>query len=186
MKSIGNFLLEFIQSVVMALSIFVIFYLFIGQPNEVKGSSMEPNFADGEYILTDKVTYYFRKPKPGDVVVFRAPVSEPCSADECEYIKRVIAGPGDKMMVKDKKIYVNGIKVDENFLPNDIETNPGSWAEEGIEKIIPDDYYLCFGDNRSHSRDGRDFGPIERKVIVGRALLKYWPPKSIGLIPAIR
>lgn len=186
MKSIGNFFLEFIQSVVMALSIFVIFYLFIGQPNEVKGSSMVPNFTDGEYILTDKVTYYFRKPENGDVVIFKAPASEACSVDECEYIKRIIAKPGDKVMVKNKKVFVNGIELNEKYLPVDFETNPGSWAEEGVEKIIPDDYYLCLGDNRSHSRDGREFGPVERKAIVGKALLKYWPPKSIGLIPAIR
>ena len=111
--ALGNFLLEFIQSIVLALSMFVVVYLFVAQPNEVKGSSMYPNFKDKQYLLTEKLSYQFGDPKRGDVVIFKAPVSEPCSADGCEYIKRVIGLPGDTVMVKDEKVYLNGELLDE-------------------------------------------------------------------------
>lgn len=184
--SIGNFILEFVQSIVLALSVFVLLYLFVAQPNEVKGNSMLPNFVNSEYLLTDKLTYQFSDPKRGDVVVFKAPPSEPCAEDECEYIKRVIGIPGDRVMVKDTKVYLNGQLLDQTFLPSDFVTDGGSYAKEGIEKIVPANEYLCFGDNRSHSRDGREFGPIKKESIVGRAFVKYWPIKAIGLIPTVR
>ncbi len=184
--SIGNFILEFVQSIVLALSVFVLLYLFVAQPNQVKGSSMVPNFTDGEYLLTDKVSYEIGKPQRGDVVVFKAPPSEPCSADECEYIKRVIGLPGDRVMVKNDKVYLNGAELNQSWLPADFITVPGAYAQEGVEVIVPPDQYLCFGDNRSYSRDGREFGPIKRNSIVGRAFFKYWPISSVGLIPTVR
>lgn len=184
--SIGGFILEFVQSIVLALSVFIIIYLFVAQPNEVKGSSMYPNFVDKEMLLTDKLTYQFSNPQRGDVVVFKAPPSEPCSEDECEYIKRIMGIPGDRVMVKGGKVYLNGKLLDQFFLPSDYFTAPGAFSQEGIEKEVPEGYYLCFGDNRSHSRDGREFGPIKKESIIGRSFFKYWPPKSIGLVPKVR
>lgn len=181
--TIGGFILEFVQSIVLALSVFVLLYLFVAQPNEVKGSSMMPNFVDGEFLLTDKLSYQFGTPQRGDVVVFKAPPSEPCAADECEYIKRVIGVPGDRVMVKGGRVYLNGEMLSQTFLRSDVITDPGEYAQEGVEKIVPDGYYLCFGDNRSHSRDGREFGVIEKKAIVGKAFFRYWPPSAVGLIP---
>jgi len=183
--SIGSFLLEFIQSIVLALSVFVLLYLFVAQPNEVKGSSMYPNFLDKEFLLTDKLSYQFGNPKRGDVVVFKAPASEPCAADECEYIKRVIGTPGDKVMVKQGDIYLNGNLLDQDFLPEKVYSSPGEYMKEGIEVIIPEGQYLCLGDNRPNSRDSREFGTIERKLIVGKAFFKYWPIGSIGLVPKV-
>ncbi len=184
--SIGNFILEFVQSIVLALSVFVLLYLFVAQPNEVKGNSMLPNFVNGEYLLTDKLSYQLGQPKRGDVVVFKAPPSEPCAEDECEYIKRVIGVPGDRVMVKEGSVYLNGELLDQKFLPSDFVTDPGMFSEEGLEREVPQGQYLCFGDNRSHSRDGREFGPIKKESIVGKAFFKYWPLKSIGLVPTVR
>lgn len=183
--SVGNFILEFVQSIVLALSVFVLLYLFVAQPNEVKGNSMLPNFVSGEYLLTDKLTYQFGSPKRGDVVVFKAPPSEPCSADECEYIKRIVGIPGDRVMVKDGSVYLNGLLLDQFFLPSDFVTEPGSFSEEGLEREVPAGQYLCFGDNRSHSRDGREFGPIKKESIVGKAFFKYYPIGAIGLVPKV-
>ncbi|MBU3935316.1 signal peptidase I [Patescibacteria group bacterium] len=183
--ALGSFILEFVQSIVLALSVFVILYLFVTQPNEVKGSSMLPNFVDGEFLLTDKVSYRLGDPKRGDVVVFKAPPSEPCSENECEYIKRIIGLPGDKVMVKEAHVYVNGKMLPENFLPEGFGTQPGAYSLEGVEKIVPEGYYLCFGDNRTHSRDGREFGPVEKGAIVGKAFFKYWPPAVWGLVPKL-
>lgn len=184
--ALGSMLLEMVQSVVLALSVFVLIYLFVAQPNEVKGTSMVPNFQTGEYLLTDKLSYQLGKPQRGDVVVFKAPPSEPCSADECEYIKRVIGLPGDKVMVRGGQIYLNGQLLEQKFLPSSFVTESGSYMKEGVEMVVPADYYLCFGDNRSFSRDGREFGPIKRDSIVGKAFFKYWPPSAVGLVPTVR
>lgn len=181
-----NFIIEFVQSIVLALSVFVLIYIFVAQPNEVKGNSMLPNFVDKEYLLTDKISYQFGDPKRGDVVVFRAPPSEPCAEDQCEYIKRVIGIPGDVVMVKDGQVWLNGELLDQSWLPEDFVTEPGEFNQEGVEMVVPTGEFLCFGDNRSHSRDGREFGPIPKSLIVGRAFFKYWPVSSIGLIPAVR
>ena len=183
--SLGGFLLEFIQSIVLALSVFVLVYLFVAQPNEVNGRSMEPNFLDKEYLLTDKLSYQFGDPSRGDVVIFKAPASESCSAEGCEYIKRVIGMPGDKVMIQNGSVYLNGELLDQSFLPDGIMTEVEEYMQEGIEVIVPEGQYLCFGDNRGNSRDGRAFGPIKRDSIVGKAFFKYWPIGSIGLVPKV-
>ena len=184
--SFGSFILEFVQSIVLAASVFVLLYMFVAQPNEVKGSSMLPNFVDGEYLLTDKISYRLGDPKRGDVVVFKAPPSEPCSEDECEYIKRIIGIPGDTVMVKNGRVHLNGQLLDQWFLPDDFVTRSGNFAQEGIEKTVPEGQYLCFGDNRSHSRDGREFGPIDFSLIVGKAFFKYWPVSSFGMVEEVK
>jgi len=183
--ALGVFILEFVQSIVLALSVFVILYLFVAQPNEVKGSSMMSNFVDGEYLLTDKISYRVGNPERGDVVVFKAPPSEPCSEDECEYIKRIIGLPGDRVLVRDGHVYVNGEMLSEDFLPTGIDTQPGAYNLEGVEKMVPEGYYLCFGDNRPHSRDGREFGPVSEDSIIGKAFFKYWPLGSVGLVEEV-
>ncbi len=180
---IGNLILEFVQSIVLALSLFVLVYLFLVQPNEVKGSSMFPTFKDKEYLLTDKLSYQMGLPKRGDVIVFKAPPSEPCAVDGCEYIKRIIGLPGDKVMVRENQVYVNGNMIDNSFLPKDYVTEPGTYLKEGIEMTIPDGMYLPMGDNRSHSRDGREFGPIKKDLIIGKAFFRYWPVNVLGLTP---
>lgn len=178
-------ILEFVQSIVLALSVFVLLYLFVAQPNEVKGSSMLPNFENGEFLLTDKLTYRFADPQRGDVVVFKAPPSEPCAEEECEYIKRIVGKPGDKVLVRDGHIYVNGWQLTEEFLSPGMGTQPGTYSLEGVERVVPVGHYLCFGDNRGHSRDGREFGPVAADLIVGKAFFKYWPAKALGLIGKI-
>lgn len=184
--ALGSLILEFVQSIVLALSVFVLLYLFVAQPNEVKGTSMVPNFQNGEYLLTDKLSYQLGKPQRGDVVVFKAPASEPCAAEECEYIKRIIGIPGDQVMVKAGQVYLNGSLLNQSFLPSDFVTDAGTFMREGVEMTVPADYYLCFGDNRSFSRDGREFGVVKRDSIVGKAFFKYWPPSSVGLVPTVR
>lgn len=184
--SIGNFILEFVQSIVLALSVFVLMYLFVAQPNEVKGNSMLPNFVNGEFLLTDKLSYQLGEPKRGDVIVFKAPPSEPCSENECEYIKRIIGVPGDRVKVEGGQVYLNGALLNQFFLPADFVSEPGEFCKEGEEVTIPPGMYLPFGDNRSHSRDGREFGPIKKELIVGKAFFKYWPAAAIGLVPTIR
>lgn len=183
--ALGSFILEFVQSIVLALSAFVLLYLFVAQPNEVKGNSMLPNFVNGEYLLTDKLSYLIGKPKRGDVIVFKAPSTEPCSEESCEYIKRIIGMPGDKVRVQEGKVFLNGQLLEEPYLAADVITESGSYCVEGVEVTVPENMVLAFGDNRSHSRDGREFGPVplnNQKGVIGKAFFKYWPPQSIGLV----
>lgn len=183
LKKIGLFILDTIQAVVMALSIFIIVYLFLFQPHQVKGSSMFPNFHNGEFLLTNKLTYRFGNPQRGDVIVFKAPPSEPCAEIECEYIKRIIALPSDKVMLSDGHLYINGkLLQEDDYVPKDYTSNYGTYLTEGVEKVIPENNYLPMGDNRPYSRDGREFGPISRDKIVGKAWLRYWPLNRAGFI----
>lgn len=182
---IANIILEFVQSIVLALSVFVLLYLFVAQPNQIDGRSMDSNFTNGEYIITDKLTYKFREPKRGEVVVFKAPSTEPCAENECEYIKRIIALGGDRIKVEKGNIYLNGELLEQNFLDSHIKSDPGQFLQEGIEKTIENGFYICMGDNRPYSRDSREFGVIAKQDIVGRAVFKYWPIGSVGIIPKV-
>jgi len=183
LKKIGQFFLDTIQAIVLALSIFIIVYLFLFQPHLVKGSSMYPNFQDKEFLLTNKLTYRFGKPQRGDIIVFKAPLSEPCAEIDCEYIKRIIGMPGDRIKLSEGKIYVNDQSLNESdYLAKDVFSNPGTFLANNVERVIPEGYYLPLGDNRPFSRDGREFGPVTRASIVGKAWLRYWPIPKIGFV----
>lgn len=182
LKKIFDFIIDSVQTVVFALSIFVLTYLFLAQPNKIKGHSMEPNFHDKSLLLTEKVSYRLSSPRHGDVVVFRAPPGEPCAEDQCEYIKRVTALPGDTVMVKNKRVFVNGKLLKETYLVNPAITNPGGFLKEGIVFLVPQGRVILFGDNRPHSRDSREFGPVSLEGIIGRAFFRYWPVQNAGLI----
>ena len=185
-KKIGQFILDTIQMIVLSLSVFIIVYLFFFQPHQVKGNSMYPNFHDGEFILTNKISYRFNQPQRGDVIVFKAPKTEVCSEVDCEYIKRIIGLPKDRVMIKNGHVYINDQLLDESaYLAKDVITNEGSFLPDGVEKIVPEGYYLPLGDNRPFSRDGREFGFIERDSIVGKAWLRYWPLNKVGFIKGV-
>jgi signal peptidase I len=162
------FFFDILQTVVLAAAMFVIVYLFIAQPHIVKGTSMEPSFLNGDYILTEKVMYKFNDPQRGDVVVFEAP-----NRPNTDYIKRVIALPGETFKVENGEILVNGAHLEEIYEPN--ETNPGQYIKESQEITVPENTYIMLGDNRPHSSDSREFGPVSKDTIVGRAIVRYWP-----------
>lgn len=176
-QRVASFVGDLIETFVMAGAIFVVVYFFLVQPHQVTGSSMLPNFSDGEYILTDKVSYHFRLPKRGDVIVFKAPKNQ-----EKDFIKRIIALPGEKIKLEKGEIFINQEKLEENYLPSTIITLPKSLVGEGQETVIPLDEYFVFGDNRQHSSDSRDWGTVPQGLIIGRAWLRYWPLNKISLI----
>src|SRR3990170_1323182 len=111
---------EFVESFVISASVFVVIYLFLMQPHQVKGSSMFPTFKDKEYLLTDKVTYRTRAPRDGDVIVFKAPINE-----DFDFIKRIIATPGQTVMVNNGRVLIDGQMLDEFYLPSEYTTAPG-------------------------------------------------------------
>ncbi|MBX4205938.1 signal peptidase I [Candidatus Microgenomates bacterium] len=177
---LGAFILDILQVVVFAVAIFLFVYLLVLQPHKIKGQSMDPNFKDGEFLLTDKVTYRFREPKRGDVIVFKAPPD-----DHDEYIKRIIGLPGDTVMVQGGKVFVSGQQLTEKYLDPNLFTAEGNFLHEGTTETVPQGTYLVMGDNRPHSFDGRAFGPIKKEKITGRAWLVYWPPQKAGVVPEV-
>jgi len=179
-KKIFAFVFDLIETIVFALAIFVVIYLFLFQPHQVKGASMEINFHDGEYILTDKISYRFHSPQRGDVVIFKAPTNP-----ELDYIKRIIGLPGERIKIEDNSLFINGQKLEEEYLPKETIISGGSFLPKREEIIIPPDHYFVLGDNRSHSSDSREWGWIEKEEIVGRAFLRYWPPEKFGLLTKV-
>jgi len=181
-RRLGAFFLDVLQTVVLALSIFVISYLFLFQPHQVKGNSMSPNFENDWFLLTDKVSYRLGQPQRGDVAIFKAPPSEPCAERECEYIKRIIGLPGEEVKIAENGVFVNSLKLNEVFLPEGALTRGGTYLRLGETTRLKEDEYLLLGDNRSYSRDSREFGPIKKEDLVGKAWLIYWPFGEIGII----
>lgn len=166
-----------IEVFVIALAMFVVVYIFLFQPHQVKGSSMVPNFHDEELILTDKLSYKLHPPRRGDVVVFKSPQNE-----EVDFIKRVIGLPGERVKIMQGKVYLNGEVLKEDYIPQNFYTAAGVAMPEGQEIIVPDEEILAFGDNRGRSSDSREWGPVRYANIVGRAFLRYWPVSQLGLM----
>ncbi|OGM14773.1 signal peptidase I [Candidatus Woesebacteria bacterium RBG_16_39_8b] len=172
-----SFFLDITEVVVFAIAIFLFLYLLVLQPHKIKGASMEPNFHNGEYLLTDKVTYRFGEPERGDVIVFAAP------PDETEdFIKRIIALPGEKMSVHEGFVFINGQRLNEIYLPNSLKTESGDFFKDGREIEVPQEHFVVLGDNRLFSSDSRSWGFITRDEIKGRAWIVYWPFSEAGLI----
>lgn len=159
--------IEIVQVGVLSLALVVLIRTFLIQPFYVKGASMEPNFFDHEYLIIDEITYRFRNPMRGEIIVFRYP------RDPREYfIKRIVGLPGETVEIKNNEIYINGELLDESYI--DVETRGDDRVNLG-----PREYFLL-GDNRSASLDSRIFGPINVDAIIGRVWIRGWPIDSIG------
>jgi signal peptidase I len=172
---IFDFFKEIFQTVILALLIVLPIRLFIFQPFIVKGQSMEPNFEDGDYLIIDEITYRFREPKRGEVIVFKNPLNE-----RQRFIKRIIGLPGETVEVSDGKIFIsNGEKkiLQEPYLNSSFTTGD-------LKITLGSDEYFVLGDNRQFSLDSRRFGPIKKKEIVGRVFLRLWPIYSFAKIEA--
>lgn len=174
-KRLGAFFMDILEVIVLAVGIFLIVYLLILRPHKIKGQSMDPNFPDAEYLLTEKVSYYRENPQRGDVIVFKPPISED------EFIKRIIGLPGDTVMVLNGRVFVNDTELKEDYIK--IDTNASAFLSEGKKYTVPEGNYFVMGDNRPHSSDSRSWGPITKKVITGKAWLIYYPFKLAGFVP---
>ncbi|MBU2036455.1 signal peptidase I [Patescibacteria group bacterium] len=180
LKRLGAFFLDILEVVVFAIAFFLFLYLLVFQPHKIKGASMDPNFKDAEYLLTDKVTYRFNEPKRGDVIVFKAP-----GLEGEEFIKRIIGLPGETISVSQNTIYVNGEVLSEKYIGFDKYTSSGAFLEEGKTIKIPEDNYIVMGDNRPHSSDSRSWGFVPKNDISGRAWFVYWPISILGTVEKV-
>jgi signal peptidase I len=185
LRSIGEFFLDFIETMVIALSILLVVYLFFMQPHQVNGQSMVPYFQSGEYVLTDKISYRLGNPKRGDIVVFHAPEEANCpKGTGCDFIKRVLAVPGDVVEVKDNHVVVNAQPLEESYIPEEYQTLPGRYTRGQTVTLDTDEYFVV-GDNRPYSSDSREWGPIQKSDIVGRAFFRYLPVDKMMVIPGV-
>ena len=119
---------------------------------------------------TQKISYRFQEPQRGEIVVFESPVN-----NNFDYIKRIVALPGETVGIENGQIFINGQKLEESYLPVDLFTREGLVFDDGQTLTLGADQYLVMGDNRPHSSDSRDWGPVPRQNIVGKAWLRYWP-----------
>lgn len=178
LKKIYNFTLDTMQTVLLAASIFLVIYIFLFRPFQVSGESMFPTYKDREYILTNLIVLRFNDPKRGDVLVFHAPTDP-----DKDFIKRVIALPGDSVSVKDGYVYLNGKKLDESsYLDKSVQTYNGNFLKEDTTITVPEGNYIVFGDNRPHSSDSREWGFLPKEKIIGSSLFVYWPLNAMRWI----
>ncbi len=155
------------------LGLIILFRIFVLEPHNVSGSSMDNTFKDGDYVLVDKISYRFTNPEKGDVVVFDPPAE---AENTTRFIKRIISVPGEKIEVKSSGTFINDKKVIENFV--DFSGEKTSQAT-----TLKTDEYFVMGDNRYVSFDSRYWGPIVKDEIQGRVLIRLYPFNKIELFP---
>jgi signal peptidase I len=153
-----------------AVSIFIITFLY--QPVRVEGTSMLPRLEDQDRLFINKFVYNLSAIERGDVVVFRYPRDPQKS-----YIKRVIALPGDRLRIDRGTVWLNGRPLPEKYVPDEFRDLRSMEA-----MVVPAGHYFMMGDHRSISSDSREFGPVQRSLIYGKATFVYWPAHDVGVV----
>lgn len=182
-----NWFIIILQSLVVLTSIGIILYLFVLSPNEVDGPSMEPSFYTKEIYFANRVVQWLNETpigeatgfsyKRGDAVVLQVPGYP-------QFIKRIIALPGDKIAIRDGSVYLNDQLISEDYLPPALYTRGGDFLEDGGEsQIVPPGSVFVMGDNRPVSYDSRFLGFIRNDWLKGKVFLRVYPLDAFGLIP---
>jgi len=163
---------EYVETLIGAAILAVLIMTFVARAFTVDGPSMLPTLQDGQRLLVDRLTYRFQEPQRGDVVVFRYPANP-----RQHFIKRIIAVPGDQVLISRGTVYVNGVALEEPYIAGPMF---GSFGPV----IVPPDSYFVLGDNRNNSEDSRDrrVGFVPRANIVGRAIWRYWPLTEMSIL----
>ena len=169
---------EIIKVLLMSFAIVLPIRYFIAQPFIVSGASMEPNFADREYLIVDEFSYYLREPRRGETIIFHYP-RDPRQF----FIRRIIGLPGEIVKVIDGHLVIvnaaheDGVLLEESYLAGvKVQTGPPMTVTLG------EDDYFVLGDNRNFSSDSRVWGPLKRNLIVGRAFFRAWPASKVGIV----
>jgi signal peptidase I len=168
----ANGMHSWVRDLVVSVAISAFIIIFLYQPVRVEGTSMLPMLEDQDRLFINKIAYRVGEIHLGDVVVFQYPRDHTKS-----YIKRVIALPGDALRIDRGRVYVNGRRLQEPYVPNrfsDDRSQP--------EMVLPAHEYFVMGDHRSISSDSRDFGPVDRNLIYGKAVFVYWPMEQVGVV----
>jgi signal peptidase I len=177
-------LFEVVETLVLTVVIFLGIQTFVAQPYKVQLGSMETTLLPDQYVLVDKLTPRWAPYQRGDIVVFDPPETW-SSGGGVPFIQRVIGLPGDRVELRDGKVIVNDVELEEpyifetNGIPQTTESAPGG----PNEWLVPDGDLLVMGDHRQDSADSRSFGPIQVTHVIGRAWLRYWPFDTFGILP---
>jgi signal peptidase I len=198
-KSASGSVIEFVVIVAVALGLALGIQAFIVKPYRIPSGSMEPTLAIGQRVLVDRVSKHFTDFHRGDIVVFKPPKgadTEPQCGNpnkppdqacdkptpdksDTNFIKRIIGLPGDRLKVIKGRAYINGKELNEPYIRPDASC---PICNEPREITIPPDHFFMMGDNRGESDDSRDWGPVPKGWIIGKAFFTYWPPKRIGTL----
>lgn len=164
--------LDFLKNLAIIVVLSVLIRFFLIQPYIVEGQSMEPNFHNNDYLITEKVSYKFRDPQRGESVILHPPDNTGVN-----YIKRVIGLPGDIIKIMDGNVFVNGKALKEPYLSTNEETL--TIQGEPTDIVLKEGEYLVLGDNRNHSRDSREIGAIPKSNIVSKVWFRLYPLNNI-------
>ncbi|MGE0406055.1 MAG: signal peptidase I [Candidatus Korobacteraceae bacterium] len=165
-------LVGWVRDLFISLFVSAFIIIFLYQPVKVEGTSMLPGLQDQERIFVNKFVYHLEGIARGDIVVFHYP-RDPSKS----YIKRVVATGGDRVRIEFGRVYVNGFALHEPYVPLEFLD-----ARSHSEIVVPPGSYFVLGDHRSASSDSRDFGPVPRDMIYGKAVFVYWPMQKLGLL----
>ena len=170
MKSFLTLAWEIFKIFIISLAIIIPIRYFLIQPFFVKGASMEPNYEDGEYLVIDELSYRFREPQRGEVIVFRYPANP-----KEFFIKRIIGLPGETIKFENNKIIIQNTVHPDGFILNESTylKNIPPLGEQTF--ILKSNEFFVLGDNRGASFDSRRWGPLPRENIVGKVWLRAWP-----------
>lgn len=163
-----GFFIDTVETILLALVLFLAINALSARVR-VENVSMQPTLKPGEFLLVNRVAYKFGEPSIGDIVVFHAP-----GVSDMDYIKRVVALPGDQVRITDGLVYVNNQPLYEPYIA-EAPRYTGTWE-------VPPDEFFVLGDNRNNSSDSHMWGFVPRDDIVGRALLIYWPISEVTLL----
>jgi len=179
-------LFEVVETLVLTVLIFLGIQTFVAQPYKVQQSSMETTLMPDEYVLVDKLSPRWAPYARGDIVVFDPPETW-SSGGGVPFIKRIIGLPGDRVELRDGKVFVNDIALVERyiFIENGEPQTTDPIAGGASEWLVPEGELLVMGDHRQDSADSRSFGPIEIRHVIGRAWLRYWPIDTFGVLPKL-
>lgn len=165
-----SLLQDLVETIVFAFIVAMLIRTFVIEPFMVNGPSMQPEFHTGERLYLNRAIYHLRLPRRFEVIVFRYPLNP-----SKDYMKRVIALPGERVAIKAGVIYINGRPIEEDHPMVHQATN-------FAETLVPPGTVFVLGDNRPNSEDSRMFGPVPLKNIKGKAFIRFWPLNAIGLI----
>lgn len=173
-----SLLAEITEVLVLALAIYLVVGFAI-QTVHVVGTSMYPTLGNGDYLIANKLEYHFHGPQRGDIIIMRDPYDQ-----SKDFIKRVIGLPGERILIRAGRIYINGRLLHEPYLkgtePWTVNANLGDPGGNPKGLLIPNGYYFVMGDNRNHSSDSRFFGPVRRDEIEARAIFRVLPLNRAG------
>lgn len=170
-------IIEIVKIFLIALVIVIPIRYFLFQPFFVVGASMEPNFSQGEYLLIDEISYRFKNPQRGEVVVFKY------SKDATSfYIKRIIGLPGETIEIKNNKVKIYNLQFPAGQFLN--ESYIEDLTQGNLKISLKKNEYFVLGDNRDHSSDSRSWGPASKESIVGKVWFSLFPSKGIQLLSA--